>query len=76
MEQLRVAPDRDSVPRRLSDLVPRDARLIVLAIRRSEGKMIFNPPVDIAVSGGDFLIVMGEQPSLRDMESILTRSDQ
>jgi voltage-gated potassium channel len=74
MEQLRVPQDTALAARRLSDLVPRDARMIVLAIRKSEGKMIFNPPVDMEVSAGDVLIVMGEQPSLRSMEVALTKS--
>jgi voltage-gated potassium channel len=73
MEQLRVAPDSELVSRRLGDLVPRDARLIVLAIGKPDGKMIFNPPVEMEVAAGDVLVVMGEQPSLRDMESLLTR---
>jgi voltage-gated potassium channel len=74
MEQMRVAPDSESASRKLGDLVPRDSRLIVLAIGKSDGKMIFNPPVQTEVFAGDVLIVMGEQPSLRQMESVLTKS--
>ena len=74
MEQMRVAPDSESASRQLGDLVPRDSRLIVLAIGKSDGKMIFNPPVQTEVFAGDVLIVMGEQPSLRQMENVLTKS--
>jgi len=73
MEQLRVAPDSQLASRRLGDLVPREARLIVLAIGKPDGKMIFNPPVEMEVSAGDVLVVMGEQPSLRSMENLLTK---
>jgi voltage-gated potassium channel len=73
MEQFRVAPDSELASRKLGDVVPRDARLIVLAIRKPNGKMIFNPPVEMEVSGGDVLVVMGEQPSLRNMENLLTK---
>ncbi len=72
MEQLRVAPGANPVSRKLGDLVPRNARLIVLAIGQSDGKMIFNPPAAMEISAGDVLIVMGEQPGLRALESILT----
>jgi voltage-gated potassium channel len=69
MEQLRISPG--AAMRKLSELVPRDTRLLVLSIGRPDGKMIFNPPADMEVSGGDVLIVMGEQPSLRNMEKLL-----
>jgi voltage-gated potassium channel len=71
MEQLRVPSDSELPARRLGDLVPRGGRLIVLAVGKSDGKMIFNPPVEMEVAPGDVLIVMGEQPSLRNMEHIL-----
>jgi voltage-gated potassium channel len=73
MEQIRVAPNSKFASRRVGDLVPREARVIVLAIGKPDGTMIFNPPADMNVSAGDVLILMGEQPSLRDMESVLTR---
>ena len=53
-------------------MAPRESRLIVLAIGKPDGKMIFNPPVEMEVSGGDVLIVMGEQPNLRNLENVLT----
>jgi uncharacterized protein with PhoU and TrkA domain len=34
--------------------------------------MIFNPPADLEINAGDFLIVMGEQRSLQHFEQILT----
>ncbi len=71
MEQLRVAPDSKFASRKLGDLLQLDTRLIVLAIGKPDGKMIFNPPVETVVSAGDVLIVMGEQPSLRAMEKLL-----
>jgi voltage-gated potassium channel len=73
MEQMRVGPNPGLASRRLGDLAPRHARLIVLAIGKSDGGMIFNPPVEMEVSSGDVLIVMGEQPSLRNLENVLTR---
>lgn len=72
MEQLRVAPGSGAISRRLGALAPRESRLIVLAIGKPDGKMIFNPPVEMEISGGDVLIVMGEQPNLRSLENVLT----
>jgi len=43
----------------------------VMAIRKRDGKMLFNPPADTAIHGGDFLIVMGGQESLRTLETLL-----
>jgi uncharacterized protein with PhoU and TrkA domain len=36
--------------------------------------MLFNPPADTAVEGGDYLIVMGRQESLRTLEGLLAES--
>jgi uncharacterized protein with PhoU and TrkA domain len=33
--------------------------------------MLFNPPADTAVEGGDYLIVMGRQENLRTLEVLL-----
>ncbi len=72
MEQLRVPTEPARAVRRLGSLAPRESGLIVLAIRKLNGSMIFNPPADMDVSGGDVLIVMGEQPDLRSLEGALT----
>ena len=72
MEQMRVEPRPGAVARTLKDLAPRDARLIVLAIGKLEGKMIFNPPVETMVAAGDVLIVMGDQTNLRSLEKAVT----
>ena len=38
----------------------RDMGVIVLAIRKAGGEMLFNPPPDTRIAAGDHLIVMGE----------------
>jgi voltage-gated potassium channel len=45
----------------------RDLGVIVLAIRRADGKMIFNPPVHLQISAGDHLIVMGDSDCLEKL---------
>ena len=46
--------------------------MIVLAIRKSDGNMLFNPPADAKITGGDHLIVMGQPDGLRRLEQLLT----
>jgi voltage-gated potassium channel len=45
--------------------------VIVMAIRKSDGGMVFNPAADTQIRGGEFLIVMGRQHSLRALEKLL-----
>jgi voltage-gated potassium channel len=49
----------------------KDFGVIVLAIKKNDGKMMFNPPADATITEGDFLIVMGENPNLRKLEQLL-----
>lgn len=72
IEQVRVSESSVAVSRTLKDLqVSRDLGVIVMAIRNREGQMLFNPPADTAVHGGDFLIVMGPQQKLRALETLV-----
>jgi voltage-gated potassium channel len=71
MEQLRVPQGSRFASRHLRDLVAPESRVIVLAIGDADGRMTFNPPADTEVQAGDIVIVMGEQPNLRSLESVL-----
>jgi voltage-gated potassium channel len=42
--------------------------IIVIAIKRSGGEMLFNPPPDARIEVGDRLVLMGQQASLRVLE--------
>jgi Trk K+ transport system NAD-binding subunit len=44
----------------------------VLAIKKSDGSMSFNPPADAQIAGGDYLIVMCEPKNLRRLEKLMT----
>ena len=73
IEQVRVAPETLLVSKTLQELQNRrELGVILLAIRRFNGEMIFNPPADLEICAGDFLIVMGEQRSLQQFENLLT----
>jgi voltage-gated potassium channel len=72
-EQLCVAPKTAFAAKTIGQLSElRDSGVIVLAIRKQTGDTIFNPPAESEVAGGDFLIVMGERPSLQKLEQMLT----
>ncbi len=71
IEQVRVNEDSVCVRRSLADLqIRREIGVIVLAIRRSSGEMLFNPDATAAVNAGDFLIAMGNQDQLQRLERL------
>jgi voltage-gated potassium channel len=45
--------------------------VIVLAVRRADGQMVFNPDPDTVIQAGDFLIAMGNDQQLRDLNSLV-----
>jgi len=72
IEQVRVSETSEVVSKTIKEMqLSRDLGVIVLAIRTSDGKMLFNPPADTAVRGGDYLIVMGQLEKLRGLESLV-----
>ena len=72
LEQVMVAGGSEMISKTIRDMqLGRDLGVIVMAIRKSDGSMLFNPPADTAVHGGDCLIVMGRQENLRTLEALL-----
>ena len=69
IEQVQVASNTEFVGKSLRDMqIRRDLGIIVLAISKSDGAMVFNPPAETEIRAGDFLIVMGEPPNLQALE--------
>ena len=74
MEQMRVAENSAAASKSIRELqLGRDLGVIVLAIRKGDGRMEFNPAADTTVNGGEYLIVMGKQENLRSLESLIAR---
>ena len=72
IEQVQVAASSEMVSRTIKDMqLRKEVGVIVMAIRKADGRMMFNPPADTAVEGGDFLIVMGRPENLRALENLL-----
>jgi voltage-gated potassium channel len=75
IEQVTVDATAQFTPKTIQDMqIRRDLGVIVLAIRKHDGKMLFNPPADTLIVAGDCLIVMGQQENLRRLEVLVTES--
>ena len=73
IEQIRVSEHCNFASRTLAEMqIRRELGVIVLAIRRANSEMLFNPPADAIIAGGDFLIAMGEPQNLRHLEALVT----
>jgi voltage-gated potassium channel len=73
IEQVLVGEGCEFASRSLQQMqLRRELGVIVLAIRKADGEMVFNPPADANIDGKDHLIVMGEPENLRKLETLLT----
>jgi Putative regulatory, ligand-binding protein related to C-terminal domains of K+ channels len=45
--------------------------VIIVAIKETSGKMVFNPSRDVRINAGDTLITLGEKKDLVRLEKIL-----
>jgi voltage-gated potassium channel len=69
IEQVRVSAGSEVAAKTIREMQLRSIMgVIVMAIRRRDGSMLFNPPADTAIEGGDYLIVMGKQQDLSALE--------
>jgi voltage-gated potassium channel len=72
IEQVRVGEQCMFVNQSLSEIkMRREIGVIVLAIRKANGEMIFNPPAEATIAVGDHLIVMGRPDGLHRLEQVL-----
>jgi voltage-gated potassium channel len=72
IEQVRVSGDSEMVSKTIKEMqLGKEVGVIVMAIRKESGEMVFNPPAETAVHGGDYLIVMGRPGNLRTLEALL-----
>jgi voltage-gated potassium channel len=72
IEQVQVSARSEYVSKSLRQAQLRsELGVIVLAIRKASGQMIFNPPADAEIGSGDHLIVMGQPAQLRRLEELM-----
>jgi voltage-gated potassium channel len=75
IEQVRVGEGSELATSTLQQMQLRSRTgVIVLAIRNAAGVMTFNPPPDVPVRGGDYLIVMGRPDNLRSLETLVAET--
>ncbi len=73
IEQVRVPETSGFVSKSLLETqIRKEHGVIVLAIRKADGTMMFNPPAEAHIAAGDHLIVMGEAHDLRDLEQLVS----
>jgi len=73
IEQFRIDPGSGFSQSAVRDLkgIRKEYGVTVLAIRRGDGEMVFNPDPDSPINTGDHLIVMGKASSLHQLEKLL-----
>jgi voltage-gated potassium channel len=72
IEQMRVSEHSVLVSKSLRDTqVRRDLGVIVLAVRKGGGEMLFNPSADTVIEAGDHLIAMGPPEKLEGLAQLL-----
>lgn len=73
IEQVPVSETSEVVSKSIRDLqIRRELGVIVLAILKRDGQMLFNPPAETVILGGDYLIVMGKPENLHRLEDLVT----
>ena len=51
--------------------IRQDYNLIIIAIKKADGSMLFNPSFESIISIGDTVIAVGEYDNLQKLEKIL-----
>lgn len=71
IEEARVEPGSALAGRTLKDSrVRQDLGLIIVAIRKPDGKMVFNPASEEPMQAGDVLIILGHRDQLDRLEAL------
>jgi voltage-gated potassium channel len=74
IEQLPINSSSSLVSKSIEELrLGNQYGVIVLAVRRRNGLMEFNPAADLRIESGDVLIAMGERPKLKRLENEIGR---
>ncbi|MEE8399943.1 MAG: potassium channel protein [Desulfobacterales bacterium] len=72
MEEIPVNPSSDLVDVMLKDSgIRQEYNLILIAIRKADGRMEFNPSFETIIGAGDTVVAVGEEEGLRKMEKVL-----
>jgi voltage-gated potassium channel len=71
LEEIRVAPNSSLVARTLiSAGIRRAWGIMIIAIKKSSGAMLFNPESSTTIDAEDILIILGKPPDIRNLEKV------
>ncbi len=72
MEEIPVSPDSELVNVMLRDSgIRQKYNLIIIAMKKADGKMLFNPSFEARFNAGETVIAVGEAGNLQKLEKIL-----
>jgi voltage-gated potassium channel len=73
IEQVHVTGQSAFAGRALADVdIQYKTGVVILALRKATGEMLFNPAPDVKMSAGDHLIAMGDASNLQKLGRLLT----
>ncbi|MGQ9729836.1 MAG: potassium channel family protein [Candidatus Zipacnadales bacterium] len=73
MDEIRIRDDSPLVGKSLLDSCIRQAfGIVILAIKRANGRLDSNPTPETVIAAGDILIALGTMQQLRDLETLAT----
>ncbi len=74
MEETRIAEHSSLAGSNLRDSRLRaDLKVIIVAIKKAAGTMLFNPDPDTTIEGGDILVAIGHKEQLQLLETLANR---
>lgn len=72
MEEIPVSPSSNLTHVMLKDSgIRQQFNLIIIAVKKSDGTMRFNPSFETVIEGGDTVIAVGQERNLHELEKIL-----
>jgi voltage-gated potassium channel len=75
MEETRIGPKSPLAGSTLKDSrIRSDLKVIIVAIKKSDGKMGFNPPPETSLEVGDILVAIGHKEQLQQLELLTNPS--
>ncbi|MDH7555237.1 MAG: TrkA C-terminal domain-containing protein [Spirochaetota bacterium] len=72
MEELKVGQKSPMVGKSLIESnLRKDYGVIIVAIKKAQGKMIFNPQSSEVIESGDIIVALGKKDMMEKMSNIL-----
>jgi voltage-gated potassium channel len=72
MEEIPVSPSSELVKVMLKDSgIRQQFNLIIIAVKKSDDSMLFNPSFEAVIESGDTVIAVGQEENLKKLEKIL-----